>query len=116
MNETRDERSGRPATERAEEVLDSVGERIGRFLSLAMQRVEGMTGGDRPNEGAPGEAPSGAATERAEQLLDGMGESVGRFAAMAGWRIRKAAALAREEAEDIWAEAQQVRSGGRNVD
>lgn len=117
MPELRDEEQGRPAAERAERLLDGAGEQIGRFVSLAMRRVEGWTGAGAPDEDATGSAiAAGAATERAEQLLDGVGERVGRFAAVAGRQLRKAAALAREEAEDIWAEAQQVRSGGRSAD
>ena len=49
------------------------------------------------------------ATERAEELVDRVGESVGNFAALAGWRMLKVAAFVREEAEDVWAEAQSVR-------
>jgi pyruvate/2-oxoglutarate dehydrogenase complex dihydrolipoamide acyltransferase (E2) component len=56
-----------------------------------------------------GERPRRPATERAEELVDRMGESVGRFASLAGLRILKVAALAREEAEDVWAEAQSRR-------
>ena len=49
------------------------------------------------------------ATARAEELVDRMGESVGHLASLAGWRILRAAAFVREEAEDVWAEAQSVR-------
>ena len=49
------------------------------------------------------------ATERAEELVDRVGESVGHLASLAGWRMLKAAAFVREEAEDVWAEAQSVR-------
>ena len=49
------------------------------------------------------------ATARAEELVDRVGESVGHLASLAGWRILKAAAFVREEAEDVWAEAQSVR-------
>ncbi len=119
MSDRGDERSGRPATERAEEMLDSLGERMGRFLSRAMRSAEGLTGADAPvGDTAVGDtagsplAPA-AATQRAERLLDGMGERVGRLAAQAGRQIRRAAALAREEAEDLWAEAQEVRSASR---
>jgi pyruvate/2-oxoglutarate dehydrogenase complex dihydrolipoamide acyltransferase (E2) component len=49
------------------------------------------------------------ATERAEELVDRLGESVGQFASLAGLRLLRVAALAREEAEDVWAEAQSVR-------
>jgi len=38
-----------------------------------------------------------------------MGESVVSFASLAGWRMLKVAAFVREEAEDVWAEAQSVR-------
>ena len=56
-----------------------------------------------------GGRPSRAATARAEELVDRLGESVGHLASLAGWRILKVAALAREEAEDVWAEAQSLR-------
>ncbi len=56
-----------------------------------------------------GDRSSRAATARAEELVDRLGESVGHLASLAGWRILKVAALAREEAEDVWAEAQSLR-------
>ncbi len=56
-----------------------------------------------------GDRSGRAATARAEELVDRMGESVGHFASLAGWRILKAAAFVREEAEDVWAEAQSIR-------
>jgi len=49
------------------------------------------------------------ATERAEELVDRLGESVGHYASLARLRLLSVAALAREEAEDVWAEAQSVR-------
>ncbi len=48
------------------------------------------------------------ATERAEELADRMGQRLGHATILVGLRIRKMAALAREEAEDIWAEAQSI--------
>ncbi len=51
------------------------------------------------------------ATQRAEEMVDRMGERVGYFASMAAQRIRVATARAREEAEDMWAEAQSIRRG-----
>jgi predicted Zn-dependent protease len=50
-------------------------------------------------------------TERAEVLVDRLGERLGHFLSIAGHQLRKTAALAREEAEDIWAEAQNIRRG-----
>ena len=55
------------------------------------------------------EAKMRPATERAEETLDQAGERLGVFAATVGQRLRKAVALAREEAEDILAEAQSLR-------
>ena len=49
--------------------------------------------------------------ERAEVLVDQMGERLGHFLSIAGHQLRKATARAREEAEDIWAEAQSIRRG-----
>lgn len=43
---------------------------------------------------------------RAEDLVDQAGARVGHFLNTAGREARKALARAREEAEDIWAEAQ----------
>lgn len=55
------------------------------------------------------ERPDPAATERAEEMLDRAGEQVGRFASLLSLRLRQVVALAREEAEDMWAEAQSMR-------
>jgi len=52
---------------------------------------------------------SRTSTARAEELVDRLGESVGHFASLAGLRLLKVAALAQEEAEDVWAEAQSIR-------
>jgi hypothetical protein len=49
------------------------------------------------------------ATERAEELADRMGQRLGYVTTLVGLRIRKTAARAREEAEDMWAEAQGIR-------
>lgn len=96
-----------------------MGEQVGRFAAVALQGIERMV-----REGTPSQ-PSGEATEmepeptgtsepsaprRAEEMLDSMGERLGQLVSLAGPRVRKLAALAREEAEDIWAEAQHVRA------
>ena len=53
------------------------------------------------------------AMERAEVLVDRAGPRAGAFVSLVGLRVRKLAARAREEAEDVWAEAQSVRQGKR---
>ena len=61
-----------------------------------------------------GEGSRRPATERADELLNRAGWTVGLFASMIGVRLTRIAAFAREEAEDMWAEAQSMRqqSGG----
>ena len=50
-------------------------------------------------------------TERAEELADRMGQRLGHVTMLVGLRVRKTAARGREEAEDMWAEAQSIRRG-----
>jgi hypothetical protein len=54
------------------------------------------------------------AMQRAEELVDRIGEQVGHYVSVFGHNILKWAARAREEAEDIWAEAQAIRDQQRN--
>lgn len=49
------------------------------------------------------------ATERAEDLVDRLARGAGYLVSVAGYNLIKGASLAREEVEDIWAEAQNVR-------
>ncbi len=59
------------------------------------------------------EHPERPAEERAEELVDHAGQTLARWAGLAALRLLKAAALAREAAEDVWAEAQSIRRGER---
>lgn len=60
---------------------------------------------------APDGAPVPVEMARAEELVDQMTQAVGGFVSMIGLQVLKGAARAREEAEDIWAEAQSMRGG-----
>jgi hypothetical protein len=53
----------------------------------------------------------GSSVERAEAVMDQAGERVGTVVHAVGARLRRVAALAREEAEDVLAEAQTLRHG-----
>jgi hypothetical protein len=55
------------------------------------------------------------AMRRAEEMVDRIGEQVGHYVSLFGHNILKWAARAREEAEDIWAEAQAIREKQRNT-
>jgi pyruvate dehydrogenase E2 component (dihydrolipoamide acetyltransferase) len=64
---------------------------------MAEDRGEGTEGTKRP------------ATERADDLLNRASWAAGFFASMIGVRLARVVAFAREEAEDLWAEAQSMR-------
>jgi hypothetical protein len=51
------------------------------------------------------------AVDRAEDTLDDFGKLIGGLLAGVGGRLRKVGAVAREEMEDLWAEAQSIRRG-----
>ena len=53
--------------------------------------------------------PATTRTSEAEEAVDRMGEQIGRFATLIGREVLKAAARAREEIEDMVAEAQSLR-------
>lgn len=97
-------------TQRAEEMMGRAGQWLGGVVLGVMQGVESAASGSS-STGDPAVEP--VATARAEGMLDGAGERVGHFAALAGQRLRTAAALAREEMEDLWAEAQHLRRRGQ---
>src|SRR5947199_7752910 len=131
MSQKPGENSGQPGTARAEEVLDNLGRRMGLFTAQAGQRIQNVAasireeadGMDQP-ETAPGEkskTPLVAQTEeqgklakeRAEVLVDRMGQRVSNWASRTGFQVHRAVALTREEVEDMWAEAQNIRRGKR---
>jgi pyruvate/2-oxoglutarate dehydrogenase complex dihydrolipoamide acyltransferase (E2) component len=53
------------------------------------------------------------AMERADELLNRAGWVAGMVGSMVGMRLARIAAFAREEAEDLWAEAQTMRRQNR---
>lgn len=60
------------------------------------------------------EEASRQAMQRAEEMVDRLGEQVGQYVSAFGHNVLKWVARAREEAEDIWAEAQAIRERQRN--
>lgn len=123
--------SDKPPVVRADEMLNNLGRRIGLFAGLAGHRVRSTavnireqtrrmdqpeaTAGEKSGQPARAPAEESArpetekATAKAEELVEAMAQRVGQFAALAGLQIQMTAARVREEAEDIWAEAQNIR-------
>ena len=126
MSQTHKNNSTQSPTERAEELFNGMGQRFGYFTALAAQRLqkvattireeadrldEPQSDSDESSNGSPagraGEAYQ-QATVKAGQLVDQWGQRISHYTAIAGLQVRRAVARAREEAEDIWAEAQSI--------
>jgi len=95
-------------------VVDRAKSLVSQFGDRLKEAGAKIQGASLPHPGAHpaagGSVPEGRpATERAEQTLDRAGEQLGVFAAALSHRVRRSVALAREETEDIWAEAQSLR-------
>jgi hypothetical protein len=105
--------SGQSAVTRAEERLDSLGQRIGLFAVRARLRIQdaGKTLGflEGRSKMASGTEPGQPATEKAEELVNRMGQRINRLSNLASQNVVKATAYVHEEAEDVWVEAQSIR-------
>lgn len=80
--------------------------------------TNGNRGGARPNGagaapagGDVAEAPASPTRQRAEEMVDHLADRLGHYAGVIGQKFSWLFARAREEAEDIWAEAQALRRG-----
>ncbi|HTU93648.1 MAG TPA: hypothetical protein VMF69_26450 [Gemmataceae bacterium] len=73
-----------------------------------------MTGANGTSEQQTKTAGGQDAQQRAEEMVDRLGEQIGHYVSAFGHNLLKWAARAREEAEDIWAEAQAIRERQRN--
>ena len=127
MSQIPGESPKQPATERAEALLDNLGQRLGLFAAVTAQRIQEAAASireeadrlDQPDT-SPEEKPaspgftqteeSGKQTrERAEELVDQLLQRIGHFTALTSLQAQRVAARAREEVEDMWAEAQNIR-------
>jgi hypothetical protein len=118
-----------PGIERAEQALSRAGERIGRLVGLAGLRIQRTArslreeadhmdepestqhGNGKQTRKAPENQP---ATARAEELVDRLGQRMSHWATVNGLQARRTMARLREDAEDMWVEAQEMRNGWRS--
>lgn len=112
---------------RADDTMGRLGEYLGRSVSSALRRAEhaviDKTSGRRqqdhtavpedPQPASSNNVPSSLPTVRAEELLDRLVGQLSGIVVVSGQRLRQVVAVAREEAEDIWAEAQQTHEENR---
>ena len=127
MSQTPGEQSDQPATARAEELLNNLGQRIGFFAAQTGQRIQNTAASirdeanrmDQPSTepGEKSQSPTIAraeeqgklAMEKAQGVANRLGQRLSHFFALAGFPIQKATARVREEVCDIWAQAQNIR-------
>jgi hypothetical protein len=124
MSHSQERESGPSAVARAEELVSHAGQRLGLLAALTGVRVLQTTltlsermirrritqlsqTKNRPasQQEQPGSVP---ATNHTEPLVEHMGQQLGAFTALAGRSVLSAGARIREEARDIWAEAQAI--------
>ena len=101
-----------------------MGQGIPEGQNQAILNPESRSQGSQPQGGEPRSRPQAQETaaegldhpalQRAEELVDHLGERIGHFAHTLSLRFRKATARAREEVQDIWAEAQHIKTRGRS--
>src|SRR5260370_20773562 len=106
--------SDKPPVERADELLNNLGRRIGLFVGLAGQRIQGTAVNIREQtrrmeqpEAAAGEKPgqparareeesakpeTGIAPAKADELVEGMTQRLGLFAGPTGLQIQQTCA------------------------
>lgn len=82
------------------DTLEQLGERLGRTLAGLGRSIPSGKGGN-----------GGSAVERAETLVNGAEEQVAAYGTLAWMQLRRLLARAREQAEDVVAEARAVRPG-----
>ena len=133
MEQSKDEKSVQSAVARAEDLIERAGFRMGLFAGLARQRIQSAPASlrtaftrmrsqshpltmnreaaqpDRPAKTEHAEEADRQATEKAEVLVDRVGQRMNRVASLSSLYVLKTTAYLREEAEDMWAEAQSIR-------
>jgi hypothetical protein len=127
MAQTPEEGPSLSAPARAEQILSRAGERLGILAGQTMQRFRQQASHAEGEQNLPmpeapdqprtsekaaynGQAP---ATERAEHLVSRTGERVGHWVTVGNWQVRRTMARMREDAEDMWHEAQNMRRNWR---
>ncbi|SRR5579883_2660585 len=92
--------------------ISSLREKMSQALQEGVQgmRQPGAEAGSQPSPGQPHEVgPAQPPLERAEQLVDIAGHYLRQWSARSGLEIQRVTARMREGAEDILAEAQNLR-------
>jgi hypothetical protein len=112
------------ATERAEAAFDQLGQRIGVFAHRIRQNVGSMAASVKNkvnNLEPPGTLSARKSSqmqpqqsgppqiERAEEKVDHLGQRLGAWGSQTSSQFQKVVARVREDTEDMWVEAQNIR-------
>ena len=124
MSHSQEGESGQSAVKRAEELVNHAGQRLGLLAALAgvrvlqntlalsermiRQRIAQLSQAKEGPAGQQEQPRSASATNHAEQLVGRMGQQLGSFTALASRSVLSAGVRIREEAKDIWTEAQAI--------
>jgi hypothetical protein len=98
-------RNGIPPEDGSERAADPV---------MGTTETDGKKQSRTPEDGAADGAEDRSRMDRAEEMVDRIAERVAQFTSVWGRKLLKLGARAREEAEDMWAEAQNIRRGGNS--
>jgi hypothetical protein len=127
MNKTQSDRPTQPTTVQTEGLFDRMGQQIGYFTALATHRIQRAatsireaaerldqsrtTSGAKLNGSAGTQAGEAGrpVTGQAEKRVDRVGQRISHYTVLARLQIQRAAARVREEAEDMWVGAQNLR-------
>lgn len=133
MTQEQHENATPAATERAEQILSRAGERLGKLVGRAGQRLQQTAQAFREEADqmddpgststhprsrastarkAPANQPT---TARAEELVGQLEQRFNRWALVNGAQAKRAIARLREDAEDMWIEAQELRTDWRGT-
>ena len=92
--------------------------KLGQAFATGVASTTSSTQPGQPTQPAsvtPEQQTGELVTQRAEQLVDSFAQRVGAFAAATSLQVRRVSAFVREDAEDMWAEAQSIRNQRRDT-
>jgi hypothetical protein len=128
MTQEQRESAAPAATERAEQILNRAGERLGKLVGQAGLRFQQAAQSVREQANRMDEPESISARSRsrangenqpakarAEELVSRLEQRLGHWAMVNGAQAKMAMARLREDAEDMWAEAQEKRADWRGI-
>lgn len=130
MTQTQGRENGPALIERTEQAASRAGERLGRLAGRTGLRIQQVVRAvheeaDRRDESAEHQRLASKVgrpanerqtpTARAEEVVDRLGQEIGRRALVKGLQAKRALARLREEAEDLWVEARDMRASWRGT-